>query len=277
MSFAGLAEILINQKVGPEHYLMRVQAPEISKLAKPGQFVHVRCNQQMDPLMRRPLSLHGIDHDQGTISLLYQVVGRGTRLMAEMPVGARIDVMGPLGRGFTIPEGVVRVMVIGGGIGAAPLFPLVQALRYHNIRQSVLLGARSADYIIGARQLSALDVKVETATDDGSMGHHGFVTELAELHIKVAKPDYFYACGPHPMLDRLLQITRKYGLNGQVSLEERMGCGVGACLACVCKTRAGGRRPVTGRFEAGAVGGWEYKKVCTDGPVFDASEVIIDG
>lgn len=275
MSYAGLGEVLINQKVGPEHYMMRVYAPQITRTAKPGQFVHVRCNSAMDPLLRRPISLHGIDYDKGTISLLYQVVGRGTRLMAEMPVGARIDLMGPLGKGFTVPDGIENVLVIGGGIGAAPLFPLVQALRHYKIGQVVLLGARSADYIIGTDQLATLDVKVESATDDGSLGHKGFVTDLAEKHLKVAKPDYFYACGPNPMLKRLLEVTRKYGINGQVSLEERMGCGVGACLACVCKTVASDQWPVASQCENGAVG-WEYKKVCSDGPVFDASEVIID-
>ena len=273
MSYSGLGEVLINQKVGPEHYMMRVYAPQITRTANPGQFVHVRCNNAMDPLLRRPISLHGIDYDKGTISLLYQVVGRGTQLMAETPVGAGIDLMGPLGKGFTVPDGIENVMVIGGGIGVAPLFPLVQALRHYKIRQVVLLGARSADYIIGTDQLAALDVKVESATDDGSLGHKGFVTDLAELHLKSVKPDYFYACGPNPMLKRLLEVTRKYGIKGQVSLEERMGCGVGACLACVCKS--GVRDQVSGVSEI-VNGDWDYKKVCSDGPVFDAGEVIID-
>lgn len=267
MSFAGIAEIVLQEKVGPEHYMMRVYAPQLTRLAKPGQFVHVRCNKAADPLLRRPISLHGIDYQYGTVSLLYQVVGQGTRLLAEMKTGDEIDIMGPLGRGFSVPDGIANVLVIGGGIGVAPLFPLVQALRHYQVKQTVLLGARTAGYVIGTEQLASLGIKVEVATDDGSLGHRGFVTDLAEKYIKLAKPDYFYACGPDPMLKQLLKIAGAAGLDGQVSLEERMGCGVGACLACVCKTKTGEAEPARD---------FEYKKVCTDGPVFGAGEVIID-
>lgn len=268
MSFAGIAEIVLQEKVGPEHYMMRVYAPELTGLAKPGQFVHVRCSNVADPLLRRPISLHGIDYEHGTVSLLYQVVGRGTQLLAEMKTGDEIDIMGPLGRGFSVPDGIENVLVIGGGIGVAPLFPLVQALKHYKVKQTVLLGARTADYVIGTTQLAKLDVKVEVATDDGSLGHHGFVTDLAEKYMKLAKPDYFYACGPNPMLKQLLKVAGNHSLDGQVSLEERMGCGVGACLACVCKTKAAGGRTAED---------FEYKKVCNEGPVFGAGEVIIDG
>ena len=268
MSFDGFAEIVLHERVGPEHYMMRVYAPELTGLAKPGQFVHVRVSNAADPLLRRPISLHGIDYEHGTVSLLYQVVGQGTRLLAEMKIGDEIDIMGPLGRGFLVPGGIENVLVIGGGIGVAPLFPLVQALKHYKVKQTVLLGARTADYIIGSEQLASLGVKLEVATDDGSLGRHGLVTDLAEKHMKLAKPDYFYACGPNPMLKQLLKAADTHGLDGQVSLEERMGCGVGACLACVCKTKTGGNRFAEG---------FEYKKVCNDGPVFRADEVIIDG
>jgi len=275
MSFVGIAEVLLNRKVGPEHYMMRVFVPELTRLAKPGQFVHLRCNNVMDPLLRRPISLHGIDYEKGTVSLLYQVVGRGTRLLSEMPVGTEVDIMGPLGKGFDIPDGITNALVIGGGIGVAPLFPLVQALKKYNVEQVVILGARTADFIIGADQIAGLGVKVETATDDGSLGYHGFVTDLAGQRMKLAKPDFFYACGPNAMLKQLLKIARQCGIDGQVSLEERMGCGVGACLACVCKI--GDRCQVSGDSELNAGNlDWEYRKVCTDGPVFGASEVIFD-
>lgn len=258
MSFSGLAEVVHNSKVGPEHFLMRILCPELTRLAKPGQFVHIRCNSVFDPLLRRPISLHGIDYEKGTISLLYQVVGRGTKLLSEIQAGSGIDVMGPLGNGFTIPEKVENVLVIGGGIGVAPLFPLIQSLNYHKISQTILLGARTKDYIIGDEQLGSMGMQVKVATDDGSAGVKGYVTDLAEKYMMLSKPDYFFACGPNPMLKRVQQIAEKYGIEGQVSLEEYMGCGVGACLACVCKTKN------------------QYRKVCTDGPVFKASEVIFD-
>ncbi len=275
MLFSGIAEVVFNQKVGPEHFLMRVFAPELTKQAKPGQFVHVRCSSLLDPLLRRPLSLHGIDYKQGTISLLYQVVGRGTKLLSEMPAGAEIDIMGPLGKGFSIPNRIRRVMVIGGGIGAAPLFPLVQDLKRCRIEQIVLLGARSANFVIGAEQFSSLGVRVEAATEDGSLGVKGLVTGLVAERINIIKPDYFFACGPSPMLKELLKITGKFGIDGQVSLEERMGCGVGACLACVCKVVPSDKWLVASGNNKTI--DFEYKKVCTDGPVFEASEVIFDG
>ncbi len=275
MPYSGLAEVVVNKKVGPEHYLMRILAPELTRLAKPGQFVHVRCSSGMDPLLRRPISLHGIDYKSGTVSLLYQVVGRGTQLLSEMKPGASIDMMGPLGNGFTVPDKANRVLIVGGGIGVAPLFTIIQALTHYNVEQTVLLGARTADFVIGAEQLASLKVRVEVSTDDGTLGYRGLVTDLAEKHIKLNKPDYFYACGPNPMLKQLLKVTCKFGIGGQVSMEERMGCGVGACLACVCKAVPGDQWPVAGGKEQ-AWEDFEYKKVCTDGPVFEASEVVID-
>lgn len=271
MSYSGIAEVVLNQKVGPEHFLMRVLVPEITKEAKPGQFVHMRCNTVMDPLLRRPVSLHDIDYEGGTIGLLYQVVGRGTQILSEIPVGAEIDIMGPLGKGFAIPDKLQSVLVIGGGIGVAPLFPLVQALNQYKIKQTVLLGARSADYIIGTEQLETLGVGVEVATDDGSKGYKGYVTDLMEKHLSTAKPDYFFACGPKPMLKQVLLVAKKHKIDGQVSLEERMGCGVGACLACVCKIN-----DFSNSVQLDNAPGFDYKKVCADGPVFKAGEVIFD-
>jgi len=179
--------------------------------------------------------------------------------------------MGPLGKGFTVPDGIKKALVVGGGIGVAPLFPLIHSLKHYGIQQTVLLGARSADFIIGREQLELLGVKVKIATDDGSLGYKGFVTLLAEDEISGGTPDYFFACGPNPMLKGLISLTKGFGLSGQVSLEEYMGCGVGACLACVCKSKtAAGREPDD------SAEGFEYKKVCVDGPVFEASEVILD-
>lgn len=275
MAYSGLGEVVLNQKVGPEHYLMRIFVPDLAGEAKPGQFVHVRCNGVMDPLLRRPISLHGIDYKAGTVSLLYQVAGRGTQLLAQLNTGDEVDIMGPLGNGFAIPDKVGHVLVIGGGIGVAPLFPLVQALRHYKIEQTVILGARSAEYVIGVEQLTSLGLKVEVATDDGSLGYKGFVTDLAEKQIKLSKPEYFFACGPNPMLRQLIKTAGKHGIAGQVSLEERMGCGVGACLACVCKITSDVMRR-TSPDTTEIVKDFEYKKVCSDGPVFEASEVIFD-
>ncbi|HWJ04037.1 MAG TPA: dihydroorotate dehydrogenase electron transfer subunit [Verrucomicrobiae bacterium] len=266
MSFSGLGKVLSNEKTGPEQFLMVIHVPELAGQAKPGQFVHVRVNDVSDPLLRRPVSLYDIDRNAGTVSLLYQVVGRGTELLSGIPAGAEVDVMGPLGNGFWIPEGIQKVLVVGGGIGNAPLFPLVRELKFRGVEQTVLLGGRTADLVAGLEGFKSLGVTVETATDDGSIGRKGFVTQLAEDIITLNKHDYFFACGPGPMLKQLIYVTGRHGIRGQVSLEERMGCGVGACLACVCKIKA-----------ETDDSGWDYKKVCVDGPVFEAGEVIIDG
>lgn len=263
MSFSGITEIVRHEQIAPDHYLMRVLAPEIAKKAKPGQFVHVLPGTTMDPLLRRPISLHGIDPAKGTISLLYRVVGRGTRMISELPVGGVVDIMGPLGKGFDVPDKINRALVVGGGIGVAPLLPLIQALKHYKVDTTVLLGAATADYLLGVRQIEGLGLKVEAATDDGSYGHKGFVTGLADRHLTGGKPDFFYACGPNPMLAKLTRMMNSAGVPGQVSLEERMGCGVGACLACVCKVKVVGAP-------------FDYKKVCADGPVFVANEVIFD-
>lgn len=271
MSFAGITEIVWHEKAAPDHYLMRVLAPEIAKKAKPGQFVHVLPGTTRDPLLRRPVSLHGIDPAKGTVSLLYRVVGRGTRMMSEMPVGGTVDIMGPLGKGFEVPDKVKKALVVGGGIGVAPLLPLIQALKHYQVETIVLLGAATRDYLLGVPQIEGLGLRVAAATDDGSYGHKGFVTELAAQSLPVLKPDYFYACGPTPMLRKLAQMMEQAGVLGQVSLEERMGCGVGACLACVCKVKV-----AVGAGEASGAAAFDYKKVCADGPVFMASEVIFD-
>lgn len=267
MSFSGFGEILYNKQVGKSLFMMRILAPELARKSKPGQFVHVRCSAFMDPLLRRPISLHGIDYDKGTVSLLYQVVGKGTAMLSELPVGTAIDLMGPLGNGFSIPDQVDNVLVIGGGIGVAPLFPLIQSLKHYRIDQSVLLGARSSEYLLGEKELGSLGISVKIATDDGSAGIKGYVTQLAEEFMKTGKISYFYACGPTPMLKTLVNIAEKYGIDGQVSLEEYMACGVGACLACVCKTK---KKDGAGDKE------FIYQKACTEGPVFKASEVIFD-
>ncbi len=265
MSFSGLSKVISNEKTGPQQFLIVLHSPELTKQAKPGQFVHVRVNGLSDPLLRRPISLHEIDYASGNVSLLYQVVGKGTELLSGVPAGAEVDVMGPLGNGFWIPEGVKRVLVVGGGIGNAPLLPLVKELKDRGVEQTVLLGGRTVDYVAGLEGFKSVGVTVETATDDGSLGRKGFVTQLAEDIFTLDKPDYFFACGPEPMLKQLIITADKYGISGQVSLEERMGCAVGACLACVCKIKVK-------TDEAG----WDYKKVCVDGPVFEASEVVFD-
>jgi dihydroorotate dehydrogenase electron transfer subunit len=217
---------------------------------------------------------------------MFQVVGRGTEMLASRQDGL-LDVIGPLGRGFTwgqerqnrtntIPAPVGGsttnpggIIVVGGGIGAAPLFFLLQELAATEAapRVKVLLGARSADQLLTVELAAALGFRVQIATDDGSAGLHGLVTDLLAEELR-QKTEYVYACGPAPMLKAVCTLLGQVKVPGEVSLEERMACGVGACLACVCKTKSGGNQTAEG---------FEFKKVCNEGPVFWAGEVIIDG
>ncbi len=269
------ATILSNEQVKPGYYLMQLKTPKVAAEAKPGQFVHVRVCGTMDPLLRRPISLYQIDSAEGTITLLYVVVGRGTKMLSQMEQGAELDLMGPLGTGFWVPENVSRCLIIGGGIGVAPLLPVTQILGAQGIEQQVIYGFRNADTVVGIDELKKQGVNLSIATDDGSVGTKGYVTDLAGQAVKEFKPDYYYTCGPEVMIQKVVSLMGEYGIKGQVSLEARMGCGVGACLACTCKGKkvASGQWPVASE-KAGAE--FDYKMVCTHGPVFSADEVMFD-
>lgn len=307
------ALVVDHQTVKENFRLLTLEVPEIAAIAKPGQFVHVRCGGTMDPLLRRPLSLHKIEADQGRLMLLYQIVGRGTALLAEKKPGEQVDIMGPLGHGFTIPERVRRAVVVGGGIGTAPLLPLVQTLAAAQIQTTVILGAKNADLLVGADPIAQMAAKraaetgketaVETAakteiktgrkavketrteteaelitvTEDGSAGERGLVTDALRRILAAKNTDYLYACGPKPMLKAVAVAATEFGVPGEVSLEERMGCGVGACLACVCKTKkAGAAADNAGAAEFTGNPGFTYRRVCDHGPVFSLAEVVFD-
>lgn len=286
------AQIVAHHRVAPETGLLILHAPEICLSARPGQFVHIRCGSTLDPLLRRPLSIHAVQREKGLLALLYRVVGRGTRLLAAARPGERLDVLGPLGRGFDPPGAGRPVALVAGGIGAAPLFFLLQELAERGAGGHLLIGARSREQLsvgrgaagTGILQAHHFTVPVlaesdprrnrpmpaaapgrwvlHQATDDGSCGHHGPVTDLLLPLLQGRRVEAVYACGPRPMLRAVCALLARYDTPGQISLEERMGCGVGACLACACKTAAGD--------------GAAYRRVCVDGPVFDARAVLWD-
>lgn len=229
-------------------------APELADAAVPGQFVHIRCGEK--PL-RRPISICSIDQKTGVLRLVFEVRGQGTEWLAQRQAGEHLDVLGPLGNGFSLPEDGEGIVLVGGGIGTPPLLAVAQA--YPGKAQAIL-GFRNADACILARDFAFACANVQLATDDGSLGYHGLVTGLLSAHIAQGKPcTSIMACGPTPMLKAISAIAQEHGIPCQVSLEERMGCGVGACLVCACKTRE--------------ADGEHYRHVCKDGPVFDAKEV----
>ncbi|MCS5695993.1 dihydroorotate dehydrogenase electron transfer subunit [Desulfofundulus thermocisternus] len=259
------ARIIKQEQVGLGQYRMNLYAPEIASRAVPGQFVYIRCSSSLDPLLRRPLSIHGVNRERGELLLLYQVIGRGTSLLAAKRQGDQLPVMGPLGRGFTLPEPERRVILVGGGIGVAPLVFLGNELVRRKNPVLMLVGARSIHHLpLGREGGNNIPFNVTVATDDGTCGYHGPVTDLLERALAGREVDMVYACGPGGMLRRTAMLLARYGLPGEFSLEERMGCGVGACLSCVCKTTGEGERP------------FRYRRVCVEGPVFRADQLLWD-
>ncbi len=235
---------------------LTMQAPEIARTAHPGQFVMVQVSDSMDPLLRRPFSIHQVTID-GTIQILFKVIGRGTALLAQLMPGDHIDCIGPLGRGFSFDQ-KERLCLIGGGMGIAPLYFLAKRLLRTTEtpeRDFVFLGARNREELtLFADEFFDLGYTVKTATDDGSMGHHGFVTELLDPALPVV--ERLYTCGPFAMMKICADMAKGVGVHCQVSLETHMACGLGACLGCA----------VTGAEHG-------YLHVCRQGPVFDAGEV----
>jgi len=250
-------EILAVKAVSQHYYLLTLMAPRLARSVRPGQFVQVRVADGLDPLLRRPFSVHDWDAKQGTVALLVQVRGKGSKMLADKRPGERLDVLGPLGRGFEISETKGRALLVGGGIGAAPLWSLARQLKDKTWDLTVLLGASADSLLVKAVDFSHLANTI-IATDDGSAGIKGKITKLLPL----AASDYnqVYACGPKPMLAALAVWTKAAGFPLQVSLDEVMACGMGVCLGCA--------QPVKHNKSV------NYAKVCTQGPVFDADEVV---
>ena len=244
-------KILINECVGKDIWRMEIKAPWIAKKASPGQFVNVRLNTVNEPLLRRPISLHGIDVDNGIISLLYLVVGRGTEMMTKMENGETIDLLGPLGKGFSTSFKGRRTVIVAGGIGSAPFYPLMEALKEKKKNITMIYGARDAESLTCLDLYEEEGVKVVKVTEDGSVGEKGFVTGPLDKLLAEEGADYVYACGPEAMLKAVEEVTAKYGVDGEVSTEARMCCGLGVCLSCSKK----------GKDQ-------KNHKVCQDGPVF---------
>lgn len=254
--FELLAEIASNRRITEDTWLMALRSAEIARTAKPGQFVMIRIKTGLDPFLRRPFSICGVTEDRFLV--LYRVVGKGTRLMTELKEEESLRVLGPLGKGFADREKNTDRILVGGGIGIAPLLFLSQ---YHKEKEvSLLAGFRSAKDILSPQKITGEDRAFWIATDDGTQGHRGPVTDLLEERIR-KNPENLcvYACGPKPMLRKVAEMTLSLQIPCQVSLEARMACGMGACQGCAVK--------------ASAKSGRSYAYVCKEGPVFEAHEI----
>lgn len=233
-----------------------VDCAEVSRNAKPGQFIHIDCGDGVNTLLRRPISI--CDAKDSKVRFLFEVKGSGTKYLANKNEGDIINFLGPLGRGFTVSDSFKKPAVIGGGIGIFPLLMLSKRLN----NPSIYLGFRNKDRLVLQQDFKKVADSLYIATDDGSYGYNGFALDLLKNDISEGEIDIIYACGPKSMLAEVKKIAESNKIKCQLSLEQRMGCGIGACLTCVCKTIGNGSA--------------EYKRVCKDGPVFWSDEVILD-
>ncbi|HBQ28055.1 hypothetical protein DK28_0206775 [Peptococcaceae bacterium SCADC1_2_3] len=287
MASYNTVKITRQEEIAPGFYFLSFKSPFLVHQAQPGQFVYFRCSNTYDPLLPRPFSIAMVNEEKNEAAVLYQVVGRGTALLAQKKELDYLNVLGPLGRGFTLPplgqpfqpkccpkgleqlknfpQFFLRIAVVAGGVGIAPLFFLLQRLKdLPDLIIEILIGARSTKQLLLKPEIKNLSpqINLHLATDDGSCGYHGPVTEMLSTLLGADKIDLVYACGPKAMLKTVAKLLAEYNLPGEVSLEKQMGCGVGACLSCVCKTKGDKENS------------FRYSRVCKEGPVFPAQEII---
>jgi dihydroorotate dehydrogenase electron transfer subunit len=255
-----IGEIVSNHILQDNYYEVKFYVPEICRKTQPGQFVHVKIANLKDRILRRPFSISNVTED-GLLTVIYKIVGRGTQVLSELQPGTVCDLMGPLGTPYSMPEADEFPIIVAGGYGSAATYLVAKDSHKKGI---LLLGARSKDDLILTDKFADAGFDVRTSTNDGSQGHKGFVTELLDKAIEEnkSKKIRFYACGPTPMLLALAKMLQERGYNdAELSLDHLMCCGVGACFACVVKVKASN------------ADGWRYARTCKEGPVFKAADV----
>ena len=252
-------KIISHEPMGPHYRVLTLNLPKITQEAKPGQFVHLRIAKLHDAVLRRPFSIYKVDEQE--LSILYKSIGRGTATMQALQVGDTVSIVGPLGNGFPTTLGTnLTPVLIGGGYGVAPLYFLARRLSRCGI---LFVGGAKAVDILLAQDFRDIGWDVRIATDDGSLGDKGLVTVPLDAWLKAGAEKIhpeFYACGPNGMLKAVGERAIKGNSQAWLSLDRHMGCGVGACLACVQKVRLSGQETLA--------------RVCKDGPIFESREVI---
>ena len=244
-------QIIENEKVSQDIYKMSIHCSSIASISSAGQFLHIKIGEQYDPLLRRPISICSLDKSKGNITLLYRIAGKGTKFLSFKKPKDSLDIIGPLGNGFPIVKNK-KCAIVGGGIGIAPLLELCKQIDFPD----VYLGFKDEVYF--ANEFSKYSKEMFVFTEDGSKGIKGYPTQL--LSDNIEKYDIVYTCGPKVMMKIVKDLCDKKEVECYLSMEEHMGCGIGACLVCSCSSNIEG----------------VYKKVCVDGPVFNSKEVNLD-
>ncbi len=257
--------VLVERRVlSPDAYLLFFEATTLPSASSPGQFTMVRTPGE-GLLLRRPYSICSVEPVAHRFSLLVKVVGQGTRVLAELPLGGGVHCLGPLGTSFDRPPADARPVVVAGGVGIAPFLYFCETLAESGVTARVLLGGRQARDLYLKNEFAELGMEVVCSTEDGSDGHCGVVTDLLPEALRGPRPVQLYSCGPSGMLRRVAVLAAERGVPHQVSIERRMGCGMGCCLGCVV---------FVGEQDGNGEGG--YHRACTEGPVFDAGRIHWD-
>jgi dihydroorotate dehydrogenase electron transfer subunit len=258
--FQETAEVLVNERIARNVYLMRLHAPGIARSCRPAQFVQVLTDAGRTPYLRRPFSALRVDAEAGWLEIVYDAIGEGTRRMAAATAGRHLDLLGPLGQAF-VPPDTDRLLLVAGGVGLVPLAFSAWFYKERRAEMVLLMGAASKARMPEMDRVIPADLCRRLATDDGSLGHRGPVTDLIPALVRPGETQVL-ACGPHPMMARVAGIAAEHGLPCFASLENHMACGFGACVGCVVEYREADRED------------HRYRRVCIEGPVVDAHAIV---
>lgn len=257
------AELIKKEQLKNGIFKFSVKSKEITEEAKAGNFIEIRVSDNIEPFLRRPISIYNMDKEDGILEFIFQVKGKGTNILSRKEVGEKIDIIGPLGFGTFKYDKYQNMAVIGGGIGVFPLYELSKNAKKDAKNVNVYLGYRSKDFVVLEEEFKGVSDKLIITTDDGSYAEKGFAINFLKEDIEKGKIDSIYACGPLPMLKAVRNLAIEKNIPCQISLEEKMGCGIGACLGCAVKTAdSTNEQP-------------KYLHVCKAGPVFEAKTVDI--
>ena len=256
------AKVLKNEEISEGNFSLSLYSPKICEEAKPGQIVQVKCSAAQT--LRRPISICDCDKEKGILRLCFEIRGAGTEYMATLKENDEISLLGPLGIGYETQDVASRkILLVGGGIGTYPLLFCARELKANGAKPEALIAFKNKGKIVLQRDFEEFCEKVHIATDDGSCGFCGYAHQLLEKLTQNDTYDAIYICGPLAMLKGIAKIAESKNIPAFASLEERMGCGVGACLSCVCETKDEN-------------GEHHHERVCADGPVFDAKKLVLE-
>ena len=255
------AELINKEEIISGIFKFSVKAEEIINECKPGNFIEIRVTDGIAPFLRRPISIYNIDKENNVLEFIFQVKGKGTKILSKKEIGEKIDIIGPLGFGTFKFNRYKKIAVIGGGIGIIPLYELSKRAKSEGIKINCYLGFRNKELVMLEKEFEEVTNNLTICTDDGSYKEKGFAIDKLIKDMEKEKYECIFACGPMPMLRAIKKYADENNINCQVSLEERMGCGLGVCLGCAVK-KAGSPKEAP-----------EYFHVCKGGPVFNSKDV----